>query len=456
MTNTAFLFPLVLAWLLGVVLLALDGRRRPARFAASTGLAVVFTADVVLFLELRAGDVHRVTTGGWPAQVGITLQVDAISAFFAASCAFVALVVLAQGLPRGARDRHFPAWILLLTAALHGMYFTNDLFDFYVFFELGVMTSFVLALHGYGKREIRGGAIYVVVNLVGSVAFLIGITLAYRAFGTLELDALTERAAEAPPGIVLLVGALVFSSLGLKLGLFPFHWWVPSLYAHARPAVTAVLAGALSNVGAYGLLRFGTTFLETARIAASDGLIVLGAASALYGSLLAARRRSPAEASSYAAVAHVGYILVAIGLGTADGFAAALLLVLAGALDKALVFCCLELSSRSRRALGIVGACSIAGLPVTIGFVAKALLVHESLASPGGGALVAVLLVSAGLSLFYVARYWFGIASWEAARLVPAWAPALLGIAIVALGVWPDPLVDWASAAGARLVESAP
>ncbi len=443
-----FLLPLAISWVSGIVLLGLDGNRRSARALGLLALVAVLAIDFALCVTFTAP--QRVTTGGWPAEVGITLVADRLSLFFATTSAAVGLVVFAHGLPRGERDRGFPGWMLLLQAALHGMFFTNDLFNFYVFFELGVLTSFVLALHGYGRREIRGGVVYVVVNLLGSVLFLLGIALTYRSLGTLDFDALATRGQDAPFGGLLLVGTLLFVALGLKLGVFPFHGWVPALYAQARPAVAAVLAGALSNVGAYGLLRFGSTFLDAPRLEAAPFLVALGVAGALYGSFLAARRRTIAEAAAYAAVAHVGYILIAIGLGATT---ATLLLVLSGALDKTLIFASLELTRSGRRGLGLVAACSIAGLPVTIGFVAKMLLVRAALDTP---IVVAAILTSAAFGLFFVARFSFAARSERTRHLVPPWAPTLLLIAVVGLGAWPAGVVRWAEATTVELAERGP
>ena len=87
--------------------------------------------------------------------------------------------------------------------------------------------------------------------------FLIGVAATYRIVGTLDLAQIAERIGGADDEALILSASMIFAGLSVKLGLFPFHSWVPVLYSHARPAVAAVMTGALVNLAAYGLLRFG-------------------------------------------------------------------------------------------------------------------------------------------------------------------------------------------------------
>src|SRR4051794_36990414 len=113
-------------------------------------------------------------------------------------------------------------------------------------------------------------------------------------------------------------------AFSVKLGLFPFHFWLPTVYTGARPAVAAILSGGLANIGAYGLLRFGGELLPDELALASTALIVIGCASILYGGLLAVSRRSAEEMLAYSAIRQGGYVLVALGVGGRGRLAAPL------------------------------------------------------------------------------------------------------------------------------------
>ncbi|HEY8432223.1 MAG TPA: proton-conducting transporter membrane subunit, partial [Sandaracinaceae bacterium] len=312
------LTPLIASWIAGALLLLLDGRRRSVAALAVFVLGAVLTLDLVL---LAAGGTAEVVAGGWPAGVGIRLRIDRGSLAFAALSTFVLAVVMAHEARQRVLSRLFPAMLVTLCAALHGAFFTADLFDFYVFFELCIVTSFGLSAYGYGKAEIRGALTYVVVNLIGSVLFLVGIASAYQVTGTLDV---ARIAAASRGGAELLVAAaLVFSGLSLKVGLFPFHAWAPVLYSHARPSIAAALAGALVNVGTYALVRFGFGMLDEARRSASPLLVALGLLSTLYGALVAMHRTRPAEIAAYASVAQAGYVVMALGIGGPHAIGAA-------------------------------------------------------------------------------------------------------------------------------------
>lgn len=378
------LLPLILCWIGGVALLPADGRRRGISYTAVVLLALVLVADLWFLLQMpgEARPAFETVTGGWPPGIGIRLYVDALSLFFGAVCAGVLVAVMQHEARVGPGSRHLPGLLLLMCTGLHGAFFTGDLFNFYVFFELAVVSSFVLAIYGYGRAESRGAFIYMTVNLLGSVIFPVGVTGIYLSAGTLDLALLAEsmRAREAP---ILLSGALLLTALSLKLGLFPFHGWVPVIYSHARPPIAAALAGALVNIGAYGLLRIGLSVFPDSVAAAQWLLLLLGGTAMVYGAILALARREPAELAAYLAIIQAGYVMLGFGLGTYAAVAAVLLVVLTGSLDKTMMFLALDVRGRSRQYAAFIAAISIAGLPLTLGFVAKVQLFHAGVGPQG-------------------------------------------------------------------------
>lgn len=436
------LFPLAAAWLAAPLFALADGRRRLTAMAAAALLSAIAAVDAALLAAMTGGwrAPLDVVTGGWPAEIGIRLHVDGLALFFAAVSTAVLAAVLWHEMRRGVRGRAFPALVLFLAAGLHGAFFTGDLFNFYVFFELSVVTSFALAIYGYGEAELRGAFTYVVANLLGSVLFLTAAALVYHMAGTLDLVALSQRAGEVERGMPHLGAALMFAAISVKLGLFPFHGWVPALYSHALPPVAAALSGALINVGAYGLLRFGFLSAQTARADAAAVLLLLGAAAILYGSLAAARRTVPAEIAAYAAIAQAGYVVLAVGIGGRAGAAAGLYAVLAGSIEKTALFLGLESAGLARRFATLAAALGMAGLPLTLGFLAKIALMRAALAVPGGWLLAGAVIVATALLMVAVIRYA------DAMRRLPApprhggAIPGALGLATVALALAAAPL----------------
>src|SRR5690606_22186814 len=121
--------------------------------------------------------------------------VDGFGLWFATICAGVAAAVMIHEGATRVGSRLFPALLVLMCAGLHGAFFTGDLFNFYVFFEISVVTSFALAAYGYGRAEVRGSFVYVALNLLGSVLFLFGVAALYPTTGTLDFTDIAVRAA---------------------------------------------------------------------------------------------------------------------------------------------------------------------------------------------------------------------------------------------------------------------
>lgn len=454
----SYLAPLVVCWLAGAALLPFDGRTRWASALAAVVVFAAFVADAGALWRLLSTEqrIWDTITGDWPQGIGIRLRVDGISLFFATVCTGILAAVMLHETIAGIESRLFPALLLLLAAGLQGAFFTADLFNFYVFFELSVVSSFALAAYGYGAAQIRATFLYIVLNLLGSVLFLMGVAAAYHITGTLDLQQIASVSPQAR-GLLVLPASLLFAALILKLGLFPFHGWIPVLYSHARPAVVAALAGALANLAAYGLLRFGFTAFAGARREAVLLLLLLGSAAIIYGALLAAYRRRPAEIAAYSSIMHAGQVVVAIGIGGRAGVVAALLIVLAGSFDKATMFLALDAPGRSRRIGSLVAAASTAGFPPTLGFIAKVFLVYAAVSNPTHHWVVAVIILGAIVELGAVFRFW---------RLLqePVIPPlrssgiAVATLAVVSLlaGVLPGPIAAIAWEIGGELAGGQP
>jgi multicomponent Na+:H+ antiporter subunit D len=400
-----FLLPLVLCWAAGACFGFLDGRRQGVGVAAAVALAAFLELDLWVLVRVSGGETLELVTGGWPAGLGIRLRADLLAALFASVSTLVLLAVLVHELLEDVHHRAFPALLLFLATGLHGLFFTGDAFNFYVFFELSMVSSFALASYGRERAELRATFTFVVVNLIGSVVFLAAVASLYHATGSLDLRDIASDSRRGEQSL-LLFGTLLFTAFLLKLGLFPFHYWVPVVYRDTRPAIAAALAGALANIGSYGIVRFGAAALRPELDSARWALLALGAVSALYGMLVALHRSVAGEIVAYASVAHAGYLLLALGIGGPDGNAALVLLVLSGSLDKSALFLTLDLPGGGGRFAAFAGAASLAGIPLTLGFLGKLELLRAALSHELAAVLVPVLVTASALSIAVVFRAW--------------------------------------------------
>jgi len=453
--------PLLLGWVAAAALALADGRRRAVGWAALAALAATAALLCVLAGQVFADGPRQTVAGDWPAGVGIVLRADALGVLFAVLSAVVLLAGLAHELLSGHRGRLFPALVLFLGVGLTGLFLTGDVFNFYVFFELTMLASYVLAAYGGEGRELRAGFVFAVVNLLGSFLFLLGVAAVYHVTGTLEMEAVADRIARGETATAVLIAVFFLVAFGIKLGLFPFHFWLPPVYASARPGVAAMLSGAVANVGSYGLLRFGAGILPAELRLGATVLLVLGTASILYGALQAVSRRSASEVLAYSAIGQAGYVLVALGIGGPAGLAAAVVYSVANSLNKTLLFLAVDLRGWLVGPAFAVGAFSVAGIPPSAGFFGK-LALFQAGVEEGSIALVALLFVGGALSFLYMFQiyqhdFWRpeqgkpppaerGPSSPFALRAVALMVAAL----VVGLGLWPEPLL----AAGREAAEA--
>ena len=455
---TALAIALVLPWAAGAVLLVVDGRRRPVGAAAIGILALTLVALIALAVDVIDGAPVVVTTGDWEPGVGITLRADALGVVFAVLSTLVLLAATIHEVLSGVRERPFPGLLTLLAAGLNGTFLTGDLFNFYVFFELSLAASYVLATYGGSRRALGAALVFTAVNLLGTFVFLISVAAVYHVTGSLNMGLIAQRLVDVETPATLLIAVGFFVAFSVKLGLFPFHFWLPTVYTGARPAVAAILGGGLTNVGAYGLLRFGADLLPRELAVGAGALVVIGALSILYGGVLAVSRRSAGEMLAYSAIGQVGYVLVAIGIGGPAGFAAAILYAVVNSLNKTLLFLTLRVRGALIGGLFAIGALSVAGVPPAGGFIGKLELFRAASTQP---AILALLVLGSALSFIYAFQlyqldFWRGERTGRRAGRPQQVVMAVLALAILGIGVWPEPLLALSRSAANALAVSFP
>jgi multicomponent Na+:H+ antiporter subunit D len=469
MTGSALLvLPAGIPWVLAAVCALLDGRRRWVGRLAAAGLGASFVSAVVLTRRVLNQGPVEVVAGGWTEGVGIVLRADVMGATFAAVSVGVMFFSLLYEVSLGVRSRTFPALVLFMAAGLSGLFLTGDIFNFYVFFEVSVTAAYVLTGYREKDYQVRAAFIFAIVNLFGSVLFLIAVASLYHVTGSLEMATVAERVGEVNPNSIIVIAAAILVAFSLKLGLFPFHFWLPAVYVGSHPPVAAMLSGALANIGSYGLLRFGGILSEELRLGAV-ALLVLGSASILYGALQAVSRHNKDEVLAYSAIGQAGYILLALGVGGPVGLSAAVIYTVVNSLNKALLFLAASLRGPLVAASFAIGAFSVVGVPPALGFVGKIAVFKAGLAAedePGGwlaAILVALVFLGGALSFVYMFQLYQRVflareAQESNGKLTSPPATRFLVVTLAALvlaiGLWPEPLLVLGEGAASDLIDN--
>lgn len=425
MNDALIVAPLLLPAFAGTGTLLFLRRRRWIGSAISIGSAVgLILVSFILMGWATADRPIAYALGDWPAPFGIVLVLDRLSALMLVLTALLGLAVSVHATLTGLDRKgwHFHSLFQFELLGLNGAFLTGDLFNLFVFFEVLLIASYGLLLHGQGAQRLTAGVQYVIVNLIGSTLFLVALGLLYGLTGTLNMADMASRVTMLPTGdqgLLRAAGQLLVAVFALKAALLPLHLWLPRTYAAATPAVAALFA-IMTKVGAYAIIRttsliFGDTagmFLLPAAL----GTMLLG-----FTGLVAAR--SLRDMAPFGLIGSTAVLLTAIALFNERAMAAALYYLPHTTLSAALLFLTTDLIIRWRGVEGgaivptpgypgrgmlafLFLACAVAmsGLPPLSGFIGKLLVLQAALASPHVIAVWAIVLGTSLLALIGLAR----------------------------------------------------
>lgn len=458
-----------------------------AMFGAWMSLAVACDA-------MRSGVVDY-TLGGFDAPLGIALRIDTMGALIGLLIGAVgglASIFSGHSLVAEVRtEKHtlFQAGFLLCQAGLVGIVYTGDAFNAFVFLEISSIGTYALIAIGEGRdrRALPAAFNYLILGTVGATLYVIGVGFLYGATGTLNMADMTARLTTLDQNASVQAGfAFIMVGLGMKAAMFPLHVWLPGAYAHAPSLISLFLAATGTKAAIYLMARFlfevfpdGTAFGEAFL---TWVLAPLAAAGAIVCSVQAIFAREIRRMLAFSSIAQVGFIFLGFALGSAQGLSASLFYIVAHGLMKATMFMALgalAISIGARRLddfAGVareapwtaiafaIGAASLVGTPLTMGFLAKWQLIEAAFVA-GSFWIVAAMAAGSVLTVIYVGRMMEVIFFREPASGAPRAKEAPLGVLVpllvlAGLSIWlgidaslPDQLAE---AGAARLFEVRP
>lgn len=398
----------------------------------------VVTGLSIAFVTLMSGFEGSYTymMGHFPAPWGNELRSGMLEAVTALFFSVIMLLSLLGGLKKVEEhilcDKHslYYVMLLLLTAALMAQIYTNDLFTAYVFLEIMTIAACSLITARTKGRTLVAATRYMIMNLLGSGLFLLGITMLYDLTGHLLMSNIKEAvAALAQSGEyhlpLTVVVALMSIGLGIKSALFPFHTWVPDAYSYSTPTSAAVLSSLVSKGYIFLLLKIYYRVIGLDVIASTgilDVLFAFALVGMVMGSISAIRQSDVRRMIAFSSVAQIGYIFMGFGMGTEQGMVAAVFHIFAHAVCKAMLFLSAgglaDASGNSKqfrdlRGAGFrspiagvaftIGALSMVGFPFLGGFTSK---INFAMAAMNAGdvrmvLVLVVLVISTWLNTIY-------------------------------------------------------
>ena len=401
-----------------------------ARATSVVGTVILFAVTLGLFAMSYDDAAHVYKLGNWEPPFGIVLVLDRLSALMLVLTSILALIVLIHVIATDwdKKGRHFHALFQFQLMGIFGAFLTGDAFNLFVFFEVLLIASYGLMLHGGGRARIKAGLQYVIMNLAGSTLFLFALGTLYATTGTLNIADIGIKVREIgvdDAALVRVAAMLLMVVFAIKAAIFPVQFWLTGTYANA-PAPVAALFAIMTKVGAYSILRVYTISFgpDTAATGSMPGewlfwgaLITTG-----IGAVGVIGSRRLMSMLSFAVIGSMGTLMLAISAMTPESTVAALYYLLHSTFAAAALFLLADLVVSRRRegdvlrafgptvqnglftALFFGAAIGMAGMPPLSGFLGKLLVLDTVRDMPYWSWAWAVILIGSLLTIIGFAR----------------------------------------------------
>jgi NADH-quinone oxidoreductase subunit M len=487
MTGAVLLNVVIFAPLAGAVIVGMLPKNRvgQARLAALAVTFITFLLSVALLVQFKTGEAgfQFVSHREWIPQfgVGYTTGIDGISLWMLMLTTFLMPLGVLASWSITSRVKPYFAFLLALETGMLGVFSSIDMFLFYLFWEAVLIPMYLLiGMWGY-ERRIYAAMKFLLFTLVGSLLMLIAIlALAFAAQGHLTFDYRTLLGTSLSISTQRLLFLGFFASFAVKVPLVPLHTWLPDAHTEAPTAGSVMLAGVLLKMGAYGLIRFAIPLFPDAAREFVPLMIMLAIVGIIYGALVAIVQRDLKRLVAYSSVAHLGFIVLGIFVGTIQGMSGGILQMLNHGLSTGALFMLVGAIYDRRHSRQIADFGGLArSIPILAGIFLFVLL--SSIGLPGLNGFVGEFLILLGT--FFRYRWWvipaaFGIVLaaiymlWAYQRVfqgevtreenralrdidlreVAMLAPVIA--LIVFIGVYPKPFLDRIEPSATRVVQT--
>lgn len=411
-------------------------------FVISSGVLVFLGLLWYAYMQVTAGVDQPFVSIFLPGICGMGLhfEMDGFRAIYTviAGLMWMMTLILSKEYMKGHHHKNrFYFYMLWTLGATLGVFFSANLFTTFVFFEIMSFTSYAWVAQEENEASLKAAGTYLAVAVIGGLVMLMGLFLLYHELGTLEMGelrkALLETGNQNRP-VIYAAGICMLFGFGAKAGAFPLHIWLPKAHPVAPAPASALLSGILTKTGIFGILVI-TTELFFGNSTWGALLLVLGELTMFGGALLAVFSVDLKRTLACSSMSQIGFILVGIGmqclLGEENALAVhgTMLHMINHSMIKLVLFMAAgvvywnthSLDLNTIRGYGrkkpllkvvfLVGALSIAGIPMFSGYISKTLL-HESIVEYGGFAIKCaewIFLLSGGMTLAYMTKLYVAI-----------------------------------------------
>ncbi len=417
----------------------------------------------------------------WGAEYSLGL--DGISLFMVLLTTFSCVVVyLATWTAVEKHVKEFNIALLVLQAAMVGVFCALDFVLFYVFWELMLIPMYLLIGIWGGQRRIYATVKFFIYTMGGSVLMLFAILVLYfqyhAATGIYTFDILKYHSFAMDKTLQFWLFLCFFIAFAIKVPIWPFHTWLPDAHVEAPTAGSVILAGILLKMGTYGFLRFSLPIFPDASVSAAWWVSAVAIIGIIFGAFMALAQDDMKKLVAYSSVSHLGFVVLGTFAFTLRGISGGIMQMINHGISTGALFLIVGILYERRHTrliaeyggiakvmpkfafIFIIVALSSMGMPLTNGFIGEVMIligVFEANSVYAALAVVGVLL-GAAYMLWLFRRVMFGDLTNEKNKTLPDLSAreltymAPLIVMIFLLGVYPNPVIRKMDATVANLV----
>ncbi|WP_019156134.1 Na+/H+ antiporter subunit D [Robertmurraya massiliosenegalensis] len=479
--NNLVILPILIPLLTAAVLILFHKKIKMQRWISALSSIVTIFAAVALVQNVHKNGIQTLNIASWEAPFGISLVSDMFSALLVLTTSIIAFTCLIYSFKSIGKERenyyYYPVFNFLIVG-VNGAFSTGDIFNLFVFFEVMLMSSYVLLVLGGTKIQLRESIKYLLVNIISSALFVIAVAYLYSMVGTLNMAHISARVSEiGQPAILSVIAVLLLIVFGLKGAIFPLYFWMPGSY-YAPPAPVLALFGALlTKVGVYSITRTFTLFFYHDVGFTHQLLQVLAILTIIIGVIGAIAYWDVKKIIIYNIVVAVGVILYGISVMNINAFTGSIyylihdMIIKAGLFLLAGIVIAITGTSNLRNMSGLIkrypglgwtffiAALALAGIPPLSGFIGKVLIVQGGFEGESyfGAAVVLLssLLVLFSIMKIFINGFWGEDRSYANEEKAPVkWlliSPIILVILSAVYGIGTEAILPYISQAAETL-----